>query len=220
MKTVYAPGLSTPGIVLRARARLGKTNRVGWCLYEQLTKIFLVPGVADYDRDGDADCLDYWKAAVNRGKVVKTTDPDDIPVGALVIWGTRFGHAATYIGDRKIITTDAERGRWGITSIDMPRTRWGHDLLGYVVVDGNGYTLMRPEEPATVRQLEKSLLYVVTTKAGLKGRQGPSTASKQVYFAPEGHLVRAVAIATGGGREWAVTKNGVHYALEYLQLKE
>lgn len=215
MTTIYAPGLSSPGIIARATARDGKTNRVGWCLFHQLVDIFKVPGVADYDRDGDADCLDYWKAAKKRGTVVETTFPSKIPVGALVIWGTRFGHAATYLGNGKIMTTDATRGRWGITSIDMPRTRWGHDLLGYVVKDGNGFTLLRAE-PTTVEELEQPALYSVRANGGLKGHDGPSIASKQRWLAKDGGTVKAVAIATGEGRKWAVTKNGVHYALDFL----
>lgn len=200
MTTLYAPGLSGDGTIARAKARAGHANRIGWCLYHQLVDVFKVPGVGDYDRDGDADCLDYWKAAVKRGKVVEQTDPKKIPAGALLIWSGHFGHAATYLGDGKIASTDAPRGRWGIVSIDYPHKTWGHTLLGYVEVDGNGFTLLRDTKPPA--PAPRQLRYQVAAAAGVNIRSAPSTSAAKTGALKKGTKVTADKVVVAEGRHW------------------
>lgn len=63
----------------------------------------------------------------------------------------------------------------------------------------------------------KTTLYEVTER--LNGRAGPGTNFDIVTDEPRpvGFPVEAERIVKGGGREWAVTPYGTHYALEYLK---
>lgn len=224
MPTLYAPGTSGTGTRNRAKAWIGRAFSPGWCLYWCLVHVFKVPGLGDYDHDGDADAVDYWKAAKKRGRVVETSDPKDIPAGVLISWtgGSHgYGHAAYSLGDGEMVSTDLPtRGKVGRVPIDKARTQWGLKLVGYVLVDGNGFTLSRTPAPSTPTKLPRPVKYLVTAKTGLRGHKTPDEHSPTVWLAKYGSTVQAVATNTGGGREWAVTKNGIHYAIEYLKLKE
>jgi cell wall-associated NlpC family hydrolase len=64
------------------------------------------------------------------------TSDENIPYGAVVLWtGGRhgYGHAALYVGDDKILTTDppGHPGKVGITRLNMPRVRWGLHYAGW-----------------------------------------------------------------------------------------
>lgn len=218
-KTKYAPGLSGTGTIARARAWVGRKFSPGWCLYWCLTQVYKVPGLGDYDHDGAADAEDYWKAAKKRGTVVETSDPKKIPAGALIMWtggSGDHGHAAVSLGDGQMISTDLPtRGKVGECPIDLPRSRWGHKLVGYVEVDGNGFTLRR--EPVEPPPAPKPDVYRVTTPAGLNIRSGPSTRSKVLGLAKKGTKVTAVKVVTGDSREWVVDSKKRHFARQYLE---
>ncbi|KAA1380526.1 hypothetical protein [Aeromicrobium fastidiosum] len=225
-RTIYAPGLNAGGTRPRALAWVGRRFSPGWCLYWCLTQVFKVPGLGDYDHDGSADAEDYWKAAVARGKAVKSTNWRKFPPGVLLMWtGGRndHGHAAYCLGNGEMVSTDLPTyGTVGRCSIDLPRRQWGLTLVGYVLVDGNGFTLTRETDDVDQEQddktvkLPKPVKYTVTKPGGLKGRAGPSDKGKVVWTVKEGHTVVAVAIVTGSSRKWAVNKNGTHYPLEHL----
>lgn len=221
-KTLYAPG--APKARQTALSWVGKPFAIGWCLLFQLTRIYKVPGLGDYDHDGDADCLDYWKAAKKRGKVVQApTDPkkldafiDKVPAGALLIWSVGHGHAGFALGDGEMVGTDLPtRGKVGRHKITLVHERWDKKLEGYVVVDGNGFTLQQPVKKPTAAPVPA--VYEVTTPAGLIARQGPSTKSKRLGLAPQGTKLTLVKEVPGDSRRWLVDAKKHYYSMEYLR---
>lgn len=169
MAIKYAPGAATARAT--ALGWVGRKYPPGWCLRFQALEIFKVPGVGDWDRDRAADAEDYWKAAVARGKVVKTSDPAKIPAGVMIMWTdpgrNDYGHAAYSLGGGMMVSTDLPTsGKVGKVKISEASRRWGHKLVGYVLVDGNGFTLTPkpPKPPAppadTVRWFEQRFLNV------------------------------------------------------------
>lgn len=223
-KTIYAPGLSGIGTRARAISWVSDKFSPGWCLYWCLTQVYKVPGLGDYDHDGSADAEDYWKAAVKRGKVVHAKDIkklDEIPRGVLLMWtggSGDHGHAAYCDGDGLMVSTDLPtRGRVGRVGINQATVKWGLTFVGYVLLDGNGFTLTREEPVRPPVKLDQVTRYKVTANGGLKGRKGPSTSSRQVWLAKMGTTVRVVATTYGNGHQWAINENGTHYALEHLE---
>lgn len=151
MAIKYAPNASKARQT--ALGWVGRKYPPGWCLRFQALEIFKVPGVGDFDRDGHADAEDYWKAAITRGEVVRTSDPAKIPAGVMIMWTdpgrNDYGHAAYSLGDGEMVSTDLPNsGRVGRVKISEATRRWGHKLEGYVLVDGNGFTLApKPKAP-------------------------------------------------------------------------
>lgn len=156
----YSPTVDNARSV--ALGLVGTTYPPGWCLNFQRTKIFRVPGVGDYDRDGAADAEDFWKAAKDHGEVVETSDPMEIPPGVMIAWvggSGDYGHVAYALGNGEMVSTDLPTsGRVGRCRIDLAAQRWGHQLVGYIITDGNGFTYLRNEDemtPAQARTLEQ-----------------------------------------------------------------
>lgn len=148
--TVYAPHTSSEAIV-RAQGWVGRSYPMGWCQKWTATEIFGTGGVGDWDGDGAADAEDGWKKAVRNGKVVtaaQISDINQIPAGLSCYWtGGRgdYGHAAVTAGGGFIYSTDLPTsGKVGKVPLTAPRTQWGLTFLGYVLVEGNGYTLTDP----------------------------------------------------------------------------
>jgi len=138
--------------VKRAKARVGtRLAAAGYC--QMFTReCYGVPASGDFDGDRDADAVDAWKKARKHGRVVVTNNPRAIPRGAAVYWsGGRngHGHAAVSLGEGRCVSTDAKGPRTvAVANIDDLTRSWGLNLLGYVLVDGNGWTLYRPAAPA------------------------------------------------------------------------
>jgi hypothetical protein len=166
--------------------------------------------VGDWDGDRAADAEDFWKAAMRRGDVVKTSDPKKIPPGVMVMWtggSGDHGHAAYSLGDGLIVSTDApRRGRIGKVKTSWIREHWGLKLVGYIKVDGNGYILRKPDSKP-VKTFE------VITPNGLNGRRAANLSAKIVRVAKTGEKIKAERMAEGAGMLWAVTENDVFYAL-------
>lgn len=148
--TTYAPHTSTEAIA-RAQSWVGKSYPVGWCQKWVVAEIFGTGAVGDWDGDGAADAEDGWKKAVRNGKVVTAAqipDINKIPAGLACYWtGGRgdYGHAAVTAGNGFIYSTDLPTsGKVGKVPLTAPRTQWGLTFLGYVLVEGNGYTLTDP----------------------------------------------------------------------------
>lgn len=219
MVTKYAPGLNGPGTIARAESWIGRSFPPGRCLFWCLTEVYKVPGVGDYDRDGDADCHDYWRAAVKRGEVVETTDPKKIPVGAIAIWSSgTYGHAAVVVAPGVIVSTDLPtRGRIGRVPITEPARRWGHKLLGYVVVDGNGFTLARDRvEPAPEPAPD---VYAVDRGVTVNVRNKPSvTTGKVMTTLKPATKITPLKLVVNEGRVWLAfkTKGQWRYAAREL----
>ena len=195
----------------RALARVGRSYPPGWCLRWVAREIFGVPGVGDYDGDRAADAEDFWKAAVRRGDVVKTSSPSKIPAGVMVMWtGGRndHGHAAYSLGDGMMVSTDAPtRGKIGKVKIAWVKDHWGLTLVGYIKKDANGYIYRKPSGKREPK------VYKVVAEGGLYGRRKPNRSAKIVRLAKKGERIKAVRLAEGAGMLWAVTDNDVFYAL-------
>lgn len=215
-RTIFAPGTSGTGTRPRALAWVGKPFSPGWCLYWCLVHVFKVPGLGDYDHDGDADATDYWKAAKKRGKVVETADPKKIPAGVLICWtgGSRgYGHAAYSLGNGEMVSTDLPtRGKVGRVPIDRARTQWKLKLVGYVLVDGNGFTLTREPVKAPSKTTTK---YETTTDVNL--RKTASIRGKTLRVLKKGERIDGLDIVTAGGRDWLHTINGNYVAAAYVK---
>lgn len=134
----YAPHSTTA--TDRALGWIGKKYPTGWCLRFAATDVLGVPGTTDWTNP-DADCLDFWEAAKAHGEVIETSDPKKIPAGAIAIWsGDPYGHAAfTLDGDDAVGTDYPDLGHIGRFPIADLGPAWGYELLGAVLVDGNGY---------------------------------------------------------------------------------
>lgn len=217
-RTIYAPGTSGIGTRARAKEWLGKSFTAGWCLYWCLVHVFKVPGLGDYDHDGAADAEDYWKAAKARGRVVETSDPKDIPPGVLIMWsgGSRDnGHAAYSLGDGEMVSTDLPtRGKVGRVPIARAHDQWGLKLLGYVEVDANGFTLIKPpsEPPAE----PKRDVYQVTARSGLKGHKYANINSTVLGVKRFGSKIEALRVVVVGNRHFVVGTDKRYYAKQYL----
>lgn len=199
----------------RALDRIGTKYPAGWCLKFQLTEIYGVPGIGDFDGDGAADAEDYTKAADRAGHLVRPNSPNEIPAGALVLWtGGRndHGHAAYSLGGGEIVTTDlptsGKIGRVPVTDVEF---KWGLRLAGYTLTAATGERLVKGSKKPKVTR------YRVVARSGLRGRLAPSTRARTAVVRPFGYVVEAVKVVTAGGMSWAVTENGNHYAMRYLR---
>lgn len=143
----------------RAKAKVGDSNRVGYCLAECVA-VYGIPGPYGWGGNGRAWAYNYWLNAVAHGKVVKTSDPEQIPAGALLFHaprpgattiGGKAGHVAIGAGNGYEYSTDQPReGRWGRVKISAVEQSWGKKLLGYIVVTGDGVRLM-PDPTPTIK---------------------------------------------------------------------
>lgn len=202
----------------RALERVGDSYPAGWCLRFQLSEIFGVPGIGDWDGDGAADAEDYVKAADRAGRLKKAKSAD-IPAGSLVLWtGGRndHGHAAYALGKGEIVTTDLpRRGEIGRVPIDHIADKWGLKLVGYVTRAVTGEYLSKPESSSSPKP--KGTTYVITARSGLRGRSKPSVRSITREIRGYGEHVIGVRIVTAGGMQWAETAGGTFFAMRYLR---
>lgn len=165
----YAPNSRTATEL--ALAKVGDEYPTGWCLRFAATDILGVPGTTDWDNQ-DANCHDFWDAAVIRGTVIETDDPAKIPAGALAIWsGGEHGHAAFTLGDGEVVGTDYPvHGRIDRHQIADLSEEWGYQLLGAILVDGNGYIY----EP---RPDDHRKTFKVIAAGGSRGYERPDTSA-------------------------------------------
>lgn len=169
--TKTAPHIG-PALIARAKAKVGKTNKPSMCQQEVRT-LYGVPSIGDFDKDGDADAHDAWKAAKKLGKVIASRDAKSAPAGAYLYFsGSKHGHVAIGMGGDDCVSTDAGgRGRWGRESISGLARRWGLKLEGWIEVTGNGYRVL----PEPVKPVTTSKVRYEVTATRLNARGGPST---------------------------------------------
>jgi hypothetical protein len=151
MAVKYAPRTSTAAIA-RAKSWVGRSYPRGWCQKWTASVIFGTGGVGDWDRDRAADAEDGWKAAKVKVPASKIRSYNDIPAGVALYWSGGsgdHGHASVSAGGGDTYSTDLPyMGRVGRVAISEVRRRWRLTFLGYVTVEGNGYTLTdRPKGP-------------------------------------------------------------------------
>jgi hypothetical protein len=186
----------------RARARVGDPYHPGWCLRFVAHDVLGVSGVGDWEKmqaEGYNNVDDYWAAAVDHGKVVKTSDPAKIPAGSIVAWsGGEHGHAAYALGDGKIIGTDhPTHGRVGESTIKAITDDWDYKLLGAVLIDGGGYTYHQPAK----RPARK---YKVTAADGAPGHTSRSKSAPVGETAKSGATLTVNRLEQEGFIVWAV----------------
>ena len=134
----------------RAKKLDGKKNQVGYCLLE-VVEIFGLTGPYSWGGNGKFWAYNFWLSAVKNGKVVKTNDPKDIPAGAMVFHaprpgattvGGKAGHVAVGAGGGKEYSTDRPKdGVRGKVTIKSVEKSWKKELVGYILVTGDGVTL-------------------------------------------------------------------------------
>jgi endonuclease/exonuclease/phosphatase (EEP) superfamily protein YafD len=160
MATKYAPHTMTAAAA-RAKAKVGKSNAVGMCLAECVNPAYNSPYNLPswrFGGNGRPWAVNHWLDAVDRGKVVKTSDPAKIPAGALAYMAkvsggklvyTTPGHVFIGAGGGNAYSTDRpSNGKWGKVSIRSIEAAWGMKLVGYILVTGDGITLT--DKPAAV----------------------------------------------------------------------
>lgn len=112
--------MSASEALSRARAKVGHSNRVGYCLQE----VRALYGIGL----GAGDATGAWNGAI--GKHTSTPPP-----GAPVFYthGSHgHGHIAVMDHGGYIISTDAPNsGRWGRVPIHWPEQRWGVRFAGW-----------------------------------------------------------------------------------------
>lgn len=140
----------------RAKAKVGKSNEVGMCAKEVIVNIFDVPPPWTWGGNGEKWAINFWKAAVEKGTVHKTSDPMDVPAGAMLFHAARPGAKATDIGGRaghiavgagggmEYSTDRPKNGKWGKVSISSVEKAWTKKLVGYILITADGYTLTDP----------------------------------------------------------------------------
>lgn len=189
--TGYAPHAADAEA--RARELVGNPYQPGWCLRFAVWTLLGVDPLVDrpkFDALGYNTAADYWKAAEERGEVVKATTSKDLPANSVAFWigpdGTD-GHAAFYLSGEKIITTDLPTtGRIGEAHLgDVAETWPGYELVGAVLVDGNGISL-KPRDGAPPPKMFK-----VTAPDGARGVAGLSRSSARVKVAKPGTKLTA-----------------------------
>lgn len=211
----YAPHCDDA--VDRALAQVGNSYPAGWCL-RWAAGIFGVPGVGDWDGDSANDAEDFWKAALAKGDVVRTSDPNKLVAGSMAMWvgGSHDnGHAAVVVDKAKIVSTDLpRRNRIGLVDASLPHTAWGLTLVGCILVDGNRYILKKASGPKANKR------YKVTAESGLLGRTQPSTSAPANYLAPAGKILSVSQLVQRGAEQWAVSrqaKQDLYFSMKYLE---
>lgn len=156
-------------VVNRGLAKVGKTHTPGMC-QKEIRQLFGVPSAGDFDKDGDADAHDAWKAARANGQVVRDTNPKNAPRGSYLYFsGGHNGHVALGLGGGNCVSTDAGgRGRWAKIGIAAVAKKFGRKYEGYIVITGNGYRVMEASTPVKTDKAR----YEVTATV-LNGRSGP-----------------------------------------------
>lgn len=199
--------MRTPAEITRAAQKLvGATGWAGWC--EKFTRTaFGFP--ARYPSARAA-----YLASKKAGTIHTDTNP---PAGVPVFWDITTGpnaaydHVAVSIGGGKVVSTSVGKNRTpAVIGVNELTKLWGMKYLGWAEF----YHGQRVYTPAA---LPAWYCVNVGRSATLLGRTGPSTKHKIIHRRKRGFQIYAVKIVKGGGREWAVTKYGTHYALEYLK---
>lgn len=116
----------------------------GWCAEWTIRDVYRNLGPYRWGGNGRAWAINYWDAAKRWGKVVETSDPAQIPRGALTFskGSSKYGHVFIAAGHGRCYTTDYPVARKiGHVRITDLLTGWNHRLLGYVLVTGEGVDL-------------------------------------------------------------------------------
>lgn len=140
----YAPRTMTAA-GNRAKSLVGHRNDIGYCLRECVRTIYGISPPYRFAGNGRPWAINYWKNAVARGKVVKTSDVKRPPFGAMIFFDSgrnRPEHVAISAGGGYCYSTDfPRRGRWGKARISAIESSWGMRLVGYILVTGDGVIL-------------------------------------------------------------------------------
>lgn len=112
-----------------------------WCQHWCSRTVYNDQGPYYWGGNGKAWAVNMWLGAVAKGKVVRTTDPAQIPSGAMVFskGSSVYGHVFIGDGVSGCYTTDFPVSRKiGHVPIRQLLNAWGHTLLGYIEVTGAG----------------------------------------------------------------------------------
>lgn len=125
----------------KALSLVGKSCRRGYCLAECVRTVYNIPQPYRWGGNGKPWAINYWFSAKSRGKVVQTSDPKNIPFGAMIFWDSPSNkpeHVAISVGGGYCVSTDYPRtSRWGKAKISSISSAWGLKLVGYILVTGD-----------------------------------------------------------------------------------
>lgn len=132
----------------------------GWCLEWTVRDVINYQGPCRWAGNGRPWAINFWLAAKKWGRVVETSDPTRIPRGALVFTKGRsvYGHVFIALGNGYCASTDYPTARKiGKARITDLLAGWGHVLLGYVEITGDGLDL---RDSGPVDQLDPANYYI------------------------------------------------------------
>jgi hypothetical protein len=125
---------------------------------------FGLPALGDFDRDGDADAVDMWKASV-----LKNAGDRNPPAGVPVFWSggsNGHGHAAISLGDGFVRTIDRPvAGTVSTVPLGEIERAWGLKYLGWTI-DLYGHEI--PDYDAERAVLQKRIDRKVARRAAIK----------------------------------------------------
>lgn len=202
----------------RAKADSRASNGVGWCLRECVVNIYQIPPQWRFAGDGRPTAYNYWLSAVERGRVVHTSNPMDIPAGAMAFMaGGHAGHVFIGAGGGYAYSTDRPtNGHWGHVSIRSIERAWAHTLVGYIDVTGDGYTLSDRPVVTDVTKVTEFWEVNVSPGSTLNGRLSPVTGRVVAHRKP-GTRIRTQWSKTVWGTRWVCTRYGVWHSTRYLR---
>jgi hypothetical protein len=119
----------------------------GWCLEWCVRTVYNISGPYRWGGNGANWAINYWLAAKKYGRVVETNDPTRIPRGAMTFskGASKYGHVFIALGDGLCASTDYPTPRKiGMVRITDLLFGWGHRLLGYIEITGDGVDLRDP----------------------------------------------------------------------------
>lgn len=112
-----------------------------WCQHWCSRTVYDDQGPYYWGGTHNAWAINMWLGAVEKGRVVKTSDPAKIPAGAMTFskGASKYGHVFIADGKAGCYTTDfpVSRKIGHVKIADLMRA-WGHTLLGYIEVTGGG----------------------------------------------------------------------------------
>lgn len=151
----------------RAESKIGHLTphggQAGWCLEWCVRDVYQHFGPYRWGGNGREWAINYWDAAKRWGRVVQTSDPNEIPDGAMTFskGASKYGHVFI-MGRRRLVrgrlceSTDFPRsGRIGNPTVNELLKGWGHVLLGYIEITGDGIDLR--DKATTVDRMDPAV---------------------------------------------------------------
>lgn len=220
MTIKYSP-YHDQALINRANSKVGTSYPEGMCQAFTVS-LFGVDPVGDYDGKNGADAIDGWEKAEDHGAVIYAADIKDrskVPASTMNYYkggSAGHGHAATNLNNGLICSTDLPTyGKVGKVSSQDPEEAWGLVYLGYVYVDGDGYTLCNPStipDKAVVQTTAGQIMAEKINKQRwtlerVHAYKGPGS-TEVAKTVDKGYKIRCVEQVMVDGKWWAKGAGG------------